>query len=127
MREIGKSHNPVQWLSGTPAYAGPWTRLLMSVCLLIGAAVPTPSFAALAQGDPMGYVGGVPRVVFRGQDNHVHELWMTGQWHRSDMPTATGASLAAGNPMGYVGGVPRVVFRGQDNHVHELWMTDQWH
>jgi hypothetical protein len=35
-----------------------------------------------AAGDPMGYLGGVPRVVYRGVDNHLHEIWLyNNQWN----------------------------------------------
>ncbi|MEV4041299.1 hypothetical protein [Streptomyces umbrinus] len=80
-----------------------------------------------AAGDPMGYVGGVPRVVYRGTDAHVHELGMGDGWQHFDMNGIPGAVPAAGDPMGYVGGVPRVVYRGTDGHIHELWLSDQWY
>jgi hypothetical protein len=80
----------------------------------------------------MGYLGGVPRVVYRGPDNHVHEIAIyppTGSWGHFDMTAATGAPPTIGNPMGYLGGVPRVVYRGPDNHVHEIAIyppTGKW-
>ena len=75
----------------------------------------------------MGYVGDVPRVVYRGVDGHIHELYLKdGQWSHFDITAATGAPTAAGEPFGYVGGVPRVVYRGVDGHIHELYVTDTW-
>jgi hypothetical protein len=90
---------------------------------------PPPPSVSPAAGDPMGYVGGgAARVVYRGTDNHVHELALTDQWYHFDMTGVPGAVPAAGDPMGYVGGgAARVVYRGTDNHVHELALTDQWY
>jgi hypothetical protein len=76
-----------------------------------------------AIGDPMGYVGVVPRVVYRGQDNHIHEIAIypeSGSWGHFDMTAATGAPPAIGEPKGYLGVVPRVVYRGLGQHVHEI-------
>jgi hypothetical protein len=89
---------------------------------------PPPPSVSPAAGDPMGYVGGgAARVVYRGTDNHVHELALTDQWYHFDMTGVPGAVPAAGDPMGYVdaGGTARVVYRGTDNHVHELALTDR--
>jgi hypothetical protein len=72
--------------------------------------------------DPAGYVGDVPRVVYR-KDNHIYEIAIypeTGNWGRFDMTAATGAPPAVGDPMGCAGDVPRVVYRGQDNHIHDI-------
>jgi hypothetical protein len=84
--------------------------------------------ATAAAGDPAGYVfdaQGTQHVVFRGGDNHVHELWWDNNgWHTNDLTAATGATAAAGDPAGYMfdaQGTQHVVFRGGDNHVHELW------
>ena len=41
--------------------------------------------ALAAAVDPMGYVGGVPRVVYRGVDNHIYELYLDGQEYHCDM------------------------------------------
>jgi hypothetical protein len=76
----------------------------------------------------MGYVGGVPRVVYRGVDNHVHEMAVTDQWYHFDMTDVPGNVPAAGDPMGYLGGgTARVVYRGVDAHIHEIWLGDQWY
>ena len=80
----------------------------------------------LAAGGPMGYVGGAPRVVYRGVDSRIHEFYLVDQWYHYDMNGISGAVRAAGDPMGYVGGAPRVVYRGVDNHIHEFCLTDQW-
>ena len=92
--------------------------------------------AAPAAGDPAGYVsdadGASQHVVYRGTDNHIHQLWWnTAGWHISDLTTATGAAPAAGDPAGYVfdaRATQHVVYRGTDNHIHQLWWnTAGWH
>jgi hypothetical protein len=77
-------------------------------------------------GNPMGYQGvGAARMVYRGQDNHVHEIWLSGSgWQHWDMTASLRAPLAAGDPMGYQAtGVARVVYCGRDSHVHEIWLS----
>lgn len=72
---------------------------------------------------PMGYVAGTARVVYLGQDNHIHEISIypeTGSWGHFDMSAATGAPPAKSDPVGYEAGVARVVYRGQDAHIHEI-------
>ena len=91
-----------------------------------------------AAGDPMAYLtdfDDTARVVYRGEDGHIHELWLrpTGPpWRHSDLTAAAGAPLAAGDPAAYVTDfdhTARVVYRGEDGHIHELWYpasTRQW-
>jgi hypothetical protein len=82
-----------------------------------------------AAGDPSGYVHdalGTQQVVYRGEDNHIHELWWDAEngWGRGDLTDVTGAPKAAGDPSGYVfdaQGTQHVVYRGVDGHIHELW------
>jgi hypothetical protein len=39
-----------------------------------------------AAGDPMGFVGYVPRMVFRGKDDDVHEIALVeGAWRHSNL------------------------------------------
>jgi hypothetical protein len=75
--------------------------------------------AIAAAGDPFAYVtpDGVPRVIFRGVNNHIIEwrLQSTG-WIQADLALALTdppAIAAAGNPFAYVtpDRVPRVVIR----------------
>src|SRR5690242_19117282 len=85
-----------------------------------------------AQGRPFAYVTdegshAVPRVLYMGQDSHIHELRLDGgAWKRADlMDQAGGPPDAAGLPFAYVthvdrNRVPRVIYRARDNHVHEL-------
>jgi PQQ enzyme repeat len=76
-----------------------------------------------AAGDPAGYVFGSEFVVYRGTDNHVHQLFAAanqGPWSHADLTAITNAPLAMGNPFGYVNGAQLVVYRGTDNDIHQL-------
>jgi hypothetical protein len=100
------------------------------------AAGGTPAGVATGSGDPAAYVfraQGTEHVVYRGFDNHVHELWWdaTAGWHHSDLTAVTGAPAAAGDPAGYVfeaQGTQHVMYRSGNGHVHELWWdaTNGW-
>ena len=89
-----------------------------------------------AVGDPIGYLfdaQGTQHVIYRGADNHIHELWWdnTG-WHHNDLTNAGGgAPAAASDPAGYMfdaQGTQHVIYRGTDNHIHELWWDSSgWH
>ncbi|WP_051973177.1 S8 family serine peptidase [Cryobacterium sp. MLB-32] len=95
--------------------------------------------APLAVGAPAVYqthqVGqdACARVVYRGQNGHLNELYYLGGstgWGYGDLTAATGAVLAAGSPAVYetrvAGQNPcaRVVYRGVDAHIHELFLLD---
>ena len=91
-----------------------------------------------AQGDPAGYQRSdfVSSVVYRGFDNHIHELYLvlsaTPAWHAEDLSAAAMKSLgswpedAAGDPAGYVcsDSVNSVVYRGVYNNVAEFSLPD---
>jgi hypothetical protein len=85
-----------------------------------------------AAGDPAGYVFGSEFVVYRGTDNHVHQLFATsnqGQWSHVDLTAITNAPLAVSNPSGYVNAGQLVVYRGTDNDIHQLYTANngtQW-
>ena len=92
-----------------------------------------------AAGDPAAYLtdfDGTARVVYRGEDEHIHELWLRpsedSNWRHGDLTQLTGAPDAAGDPAAYLtdfDGTARVVYRGEDGHIHELWYpasTRQW-
>ena len=90
--------------------------------------------APLAASDPSGYTWSVDKTehaIYRGADNHIHELWFNGSWHHNDLTVAAGnAPLAAGDPSGYTWSVDKtehVLYRGVDNHIHELWFNGSWH
>jgi hypothetical protein len=84
--------------------------------------------APLAAGSPRGYVSPfdhVPRVVYRGDDGHVHEISLNraGVWSTGDLSALLGAPDAVGDPSEYVTPLDRtarVVFRGADGHIHEI-------
>jgi hypothetical protein len=99
------------------------------------AAGGTPAGVATGSGDPAAYVfraQGTEHVVYRGFDNHVHELRKDASgWHHGDLTAMTGAPAAAGDPAGYVfeaQGTQHVMYRSGDGHVHELWWdaTNGW-
>ena len=82
--------------------------------------------APAAAGDPAGYTlaSTTQHVVYRGTDNHIHELWWDNNgWHHGDLTAATGSPAATGDPAGYTlaSTTQHVVYRGTDNHIHELW------
>jgi V8-like Glu-specific endopeptidase len=84
-------------------------------------------------GEPSGYYTPLyeaARVVYRGVDGHVHELYLTagqgGQWGHADLSALAGGPAAAGEPVGYYTPLyeaVRVVYRGVDGHAHELYLT----
>jgi hypothetical protein len=88
--------------------------------------------APAAAGDPFPYVtsfngGETARVLYRGQDGHVHELRLEqgGQWKHADLTSqAGGAPAATGRSYAYVTDIgrqtARVLYRAQDSHIHEL-------
>jgi hypothetical protein len=90
------------------------------------------SGAPQAVGNPKGYMfeaQGTQHVIYRGVDNHIHELWLGGRpgWQHNDLTNAArgGAPQAASDPKGYVfgaQGTQHVIYRGVDNHIHELWL-----
>lgn len=98
--------------------------------LTVMASTPTMKVPP-ASGKPAGYVfgtQGTQHVVFRGADDHIHELWGDKNvWHTDD---ATHAATAASDPAGYAyGAMEHVVFRGTDNHVHMVYSDPGggWH
>ena len=86
-----------------------------------------------AASDPSAYTFDVDRsehAVYLGFDQHIHELWNSGQWHHNDLTLAANAPLAGGAPFGYSwpeNQSQHVVYRGTDGHIHELWATTSWH
>jgi hypothetical protein len=78
-------------------------------------------------GHPSAYVfDATQHVVYRGVDDHIHELWWAADvWHHNDLTVAAGGSPSpAGNPSGYLfaaQGTQHVVYLGHDRHIHELW------
>jgi hypothetical protein len=89
--------------------------------------------AVAAAGDPMGYefkAAGYQCVLYRGQDQHVHELrgaadvW--GQWSHEDLTATSGAPPAAGEPFGYLFEMENrqhVIYRQADGFIIEIAHT----
>jgi outer membrane protein assembly factor BamB len=85
--------------------------------------ISSQATAPPAAGDPAGYVFGSQFVVYRGTDNHVHQLFATGNqgsWSQVDLTALTNAPLALGNPSGFVNAAQFVVYTGTDNDIHQL-------
>lgn len=91
-----------------------------------------------AAGAPFGYFTPAPlydaaRVVYRGFDGHVYELYMTPSsngWKYADLTAITGAPPASqyGEPFGYstrapLGDAARVVYATDDKRIIELYFT----
>jgi hypothetical protein len=89
--------------------------------------------APAAAGKPTGFAwehDKTQHIVYRGQDNQIHELWfrhdfLSSEWkYGGALSSMTGAPAAAGEPFGYVweeDKTQHIVYRGVDNNVHELW------
>jgi hypothetical protein len=85
--------------------------------------------APAAAGDPAGFqfVGdSTQHVVYRGTDQHIHELWGDAAhgWGHVDLTAVAGTPPAAGDPSGYAFEAQRtqhVLYRGVDRHIYELW------
>jgi hypothetical protein len=100
----------------------------------LSAIVSDSAPATPAAGNPFGYVTPdcLPRVVYRGTDNHIHELRLQGRWIQADLSAIVSdsppATPAAGDPFAYVtpDGVPRVIYVGTDGHIHELRLQEGW-
>ena len=105
---------------------GGWIQADLSKFVLDGSPEP-------ALGDPMPYVtpDGIARIVYRGIDNHIHELRLQGGWIQADLfPFVTNGSPvpAAGDPFPYVtpDGIARIVYIANDLNVHELRLQGGW-
>ncbi|MFI2202427.1 hypothetical protein ACH47Z_16930 [Streptomyces sp. NPDC020192] len=89
----------------------------------------TASGAPNAAGDPAVRSWDVDKalhVVYRGTDDHIHDLVCNGQWHHEDLSGISGAPQAAGDPAVYSWDVDKalhVVYRGTDDHIHEFRLT----
>ena len=79
-----------------------------------------------ASGDPASYVysDGTRSFVYRGEEEHIYELYKSGDsWDYNDLTILSAAPVgASGNPVGYVrsDGKSPVVYRGEDKHIYEL-------
>ncbi|GGU79449.1 hypothetical protein GCM10010211_51840 [Streptomyces albospinus] len=87
------------------------------------------SGAPNAAGDPAVRSWDVDKtlhVVYRGTDDHIHDLVRNGEWHHTDLSDTGAAPHAAGDPAVYSWDVDKtlhVVYRGIDDHIHEFCFT----
>ena len=86
--------------------------------------------APTAAGNPVGYYtrhNDEHQVIYRADDNHIHELWWRGiervrQW---DVTAFAGAPPAASDPVAYYSAgtnTKHYVYRGTDDHLYEIWV-----
>ena len=98
----------------------------------IDADVTNLAGAPPAAGKPFGYVTSsevIARVVYRGRDAHIHEMWLRrgSSWKHADLTSLTDAPPAASDPAAYSTNfdeTARVIYRGSDGHIHELWLPE---
>jgi hypothetical protein len=86
--------------------------------------------APFAAGDPSVCVlfDGTSSVVYRGMDNHIHQLYLkpgSATWQTTDLSSQAAAQPAGGDPVSYVRfeGTNSVIYRGSDNHLYELYLN----
>ena len=86
-----------------------------------------------AGSNAVGYVSpdGTARVVYKGTDFHIHELYLQpgAHWIHADLTMLAGAPPAAGVPFGFAeaDNTAHVVSRGTDFHIHELYLLPGAH
>jgi hypothetical protein len=91
----------------------------------------TEADETLAADSPSAYFWddhGSQHVFYRGQNNHIYELYWRRReerpnWRHADLTEITGAPAARGSPAAHVWQDDErqcVFFRGEDNHIHEL-------
>ncbi len=70
-------------------------------------------------------------VIYRGQDNQIHELWFkhgmvtSGSWQHSAIGQKANAPACGSDPAAFAwekDKTQHVIYRGQDNQIHELWL-----
>jgi hypothetical protein len=70
-------------------------------------------------------------VLYRSQDGHIRELFLSssgGGWGVADLTVSAGAPNTISDPFGYVRSddIPAVIFKSNDNHVRELRLSGSW-
>jgi hypothetical protein len=81
-----------------------------------------------AASNPFAYItpDRIQRIVYRGNDAHIHELRLEGSWIQADLSAIVidnpPAFPAAGDPFAYVApdGIPTVIYVGTDQHIHHI-------
>jgi len=86
--------------------------------------------AVAAAGKPSAYVrsDNMNSVVYRGIDNHVHELFLTqggAAWSTGDLTAIAGGAAAAGDSAPFLRSdlVNSVMYRGSNNQIYELSLS----
>ncbi len=88
---------------------------------------PERALPVAAVGDPVCLIDApdhAQHLLYRGMDDHLHELSLLGGWRHTDLSAAAGAPPAAGNPAAWVRGTDgsaHIAWRGRDGHIHEIW------
>lgn len=87
-----------------------------------------------AMGSPVAVSWGADHgqhVLYRGSDEHIHEIVWRGAWQHHDLcAEAGGAPPADGRPTAWTwhGDMSQhVAYRGRDGHIYELWHKTRWH
>ncbi len=99
-----------------------------------GGALSVKAGAPPAASNPNGFTwegDKTQHIVYRGQDNEIHELWFKhgtlgkAEWsYGGALNQKVGAPAAAGDPYGYTwedDHTMHVIYRGVDNNIHEVW------
>jgi hypothetical protein len=82
----------------------------------------------LADGDPYAFndSGGGAHIVYRGTDDHLHDIWLDMahmSWHHTDISGSSGVPVTD-DPMGYLhASTLRVVYRS-NNDIYEAFASD---
>ncbi|WP_157610440.1 matrixin family metalloprotease [Spirillospora albida] len=87
------------------------------------AGVPgAPRMAERSAHSPFHAADGVPSYVYRGEDDHIHQLWWNGaSWAWADLCAASGAPPGIETPSAYRNGATqRVVYQTADGRVIRL-------
>ena len=98
--------------------------------------VSLPPNVPPAAGRPSVYtrIPGERHLLYRGDDNHLHDLLMPAAgdkdaaWQHTNLTELLSQPVARCDPsVTVVDGVPHIVYVGQDSMTHELWYDDAWH
>ncbi len=108
-----------------PFHGAAWN--LGDLTQLTGAPLAASGPSLSNAGEPSAYVrsDNVSAVVYRGSDNHIHELSLAlhgAAWEKGDLTALTGAPAAAWGPVAYrrSDSVNSVVFVGANHHIYEI-------
>lgn len=97
-----------------------WNRsVLFAVAMCSAACIDEPAADSVAQSS---LAGGLGFVVFRGTDNHLHQVAFNGtSWTNTDITGTLHIAAPVGNAVNCELGVDRVIlYRGQNRHLHSV-------